>query len=432
MNLSLTLQAVARHQPGLPAISADSGRLSYGGFEQQVAAIAGGLRRRHGLAPGARVALVMENCLEFLPAMFGCWRAGLAAVPINSKLHPKEIHWIVGNAKAALIIATPDLADKLTALGEALPTLIATGTNDWRALLVAEPIVEAPTEPGDEAWLFYTSGTTGRPKGAVHVHGGFLAKIAEEVRIQADTREGDRVMWFTDMGWIMGPWVTVGTHAAGQTMVCLDGAPDFPTPGRLWETAARHRLTFLGISPTLVRALQPHGAEHARSQDLSALRAFGSTGEPWNDEPYRWLFREVGGGTRPILNISGGTEVGACLLACDITLPIASCSLGRPALGMQMDVVDQDGASLVGEVGELRGAHEGEIGGVEDEDRPLAGFLEVGERDLAEVALGRLVGFHGEVGHESADGDGRSSWFHVDAMVLGLNRRLQKRRGRDL
>jgi acetyl-CoA synthetase len=136
-------------------------------------------------------------------------------------------------------------------------------------------------------------------------------------------------------------------------MVCLDGAPDFPDPGRLWEVAARHRLTFLGVSPTLIRALQPHGAEPARTHDLSALRVFGSTGEPWNDEPYRWLFHEVGGGTRPIVNISGGTEVGACLLACDVAIPLSSCSLGRPALGMQMDVLGPDGASLVGEVGEL-------------------------------------------------------------------------------
>jgi acetyl-CoA synthetase len=155
------------------------------------------------------------------------------------------------------------------------------------------------------------------------------------------------------MGWIMGPWITIGAHASGVTMVCFDGAPDWPDPARLWQLAERHRLTFLGISPTLIRALQSHGDELPRSVDLSALRIFGSTGEPWNPEPYTWLFRVVGDSRIPIVNISGGTEIGAVILGCDVTLPMTACSLGRPIPGMDVDVLDPDGNSLVDEVGEL-------------------------------------------------------------------------------
>jgi acetyl-CoA synthetase len=111
-------------------------------------------------------------------------------------------------------------------------------------------------------------------------------------------------------------------------------------------------VSVLGISPTLTRALIPHGEP---ATDLSSLRTIVTTGEPWNPEPYRWLFEEVGGSRVPVINCSGGTEVGACFLSPTPVVPVKSCSLGGPALGMAMDVVDAEGRSLVGsgEVGEL-------------------------------------------------------------------------------
>jgi acetyl-CoA synthetase len=143
----------------------------------------------------------------------------------------------------------------------------------------------------------------------------------------------------------------VGAGALGATIVFLEGAPDWPHD-RLWRTVESERVTSLGLSPTLVRALAPHGDP---AHDLSSLRTFVTTGEPWNPEPYRWLFDRVGGGRVPVINCSGGTEVGACFLSPVPSEPIAECSLGGPALGMAMDVVDDEGHSLVGtgEVGEL-------------------------------------------------------------------------------
>jgi acetyl-CoA synthetase len=201
--------------------------------------------------------------------------------------------------------------------------------------------------------LTYTSGTTGQPKGVLHVQGGFLVSITREVAYQADAQPDDVIHFVTDMGWIMGPWEVVGGMALGCTVVFAEGAPDWPAADRLWGLVEQERVSILGLSPTLVRALIPHGAELVERHDLSSLRVLVTTGEPWNPEPYRWLFEHVGGGRCPIINCSGGTEVGACFLSPTPAVPIKECSLGGPALGMAMDVVDSEGRPVRGEVGEL-------------------------------------------------------------------------------
>jgi acetyl-CoA synthetase len=212
----------------------------------------------------------------------------------------------------------------------------------------------ADTDAEDPFMIAYTSGTTGRPKGAVHVHGGFLVKIASEVAYQTDLHDGEVLYWFTDMGWIMGPWSMVGSHALGATMVLYEGAPDFPDPGRVWASVEKHRVNMLGVSPTLIRALKHEGEEWPKRHDLSSLRVLGSTGEPWNPEPYTWLRRIAGrDGEVPIINISGGTEVAACFLSPYPVEPIKVCSLGGPSLGMDVDVFDSSGDPVRGQVGEL-------------------------------------------------------------------------------
>jgi acetyl-CoA synthetase len=235
------------------------------------------------------------------------------------------------------------------------PTPMQDGRDVWWHEVVpdAEPAPPVQTWSEDPVLIAYTSGTTGRPKGAVHVQAGLTVKLAQEGAFQLDVKPDDVLMWSTDMGWIMGPWMVVAGLANGAAIATYDGAPNHPGPDRIWQVASELGLTILGLSPTLVRALQPHGAEQARKHDLSALRLFGSTGEPWNPEPWWWLFRDVGEGKRPIMNISGGTEVGACILSTNLLQGLKPTALGKPALGMDAEVYDDDGNPIRGEVGEL-------------------------------------------------------------------------------
>jgi acetyl-CoA synthetase len=201
--------------------------------------------------------------------------------------------------------------------------------------------------------IIYTSGTTGRPKGAVHVHGGFPIKGAQDLAHCFDLGGGDKLFWFTDLGWMMGPWAISGALLLGAELVLYEGAPDYPAPDRLWALVARHGITHLGLSPTVVRALMAHGTEPVKAHDLSSLRVLGSTGEPWNPESWWWFFSHVGSGRLPLVNYSGGTEVSGGIVSCNPLTPIKPCSFGGPSVGTAADVIDAAGQSLRGSVGEL-------------------------------------------------------------------------------
>jgi long-chain acyl-CoA synthetase len=177
MNLAALLFDVARRLPQQPAVSDDRHAWNYRELARRVAGMAGGLRAR-GLKPGDRVLLSLENCGEFFELMFGCWAAGLCAVPANARLHPREVEYIAANSGARLLVATPALAESLAPLAGAVDSLdavISTRTAEYDALVTRnEPLAPDPGNPTDRAWLFYTSGTTGRPKGAVLSHRNLL------------------------------------------------------------------------------------------------------------------------------------------------------------------------------------------------------------------------------------------------------------------
>lgn len=211
-----------------------------------------------------------------------------------------------------------------------------------------------PTSANDPLIILYTSGTTGKPKGIAHVHCGFPIKAAEDMAFGTDGGKGTRISWVTDIGWMMGPWLIYGALLNGATMVLYDGSPDFPEPDRMWEFCAKHKVEILGISPTLVRGLATKGDDLPKKHDLSSLRAFASTGEPWNPEPWRWLFEVVGDSKLPIINYSGGTEISGGILMNNPLVPIKPCGFSAPCLGIDADVLDENGESVAdGKVGEL-------------------------------------------------------------------------------
>ena len=314
-----------------------------------------------GVREGDRVALFLPMSSAVAVASHACAHIGAVQVPVFSGFAAPAIAARLEDSEAKAVICADwsyrrgkriDMLATLEQANDGGATVLTWGRESgWPELVTKQPGTLEPLQVDAEApyLLAYTSGTTGRPKGALHVQGGFLVSIAREVAYQADVNRGDRVFFSTDMGWIMGPWTVVGAGAVGATVIYAEGAPDWPDD-RLWETVESERVTMLGVSPTLIRALIPKGEP---TQDLSSLQAICTTGEPWNRDPYLWLFEHGGGGRVPIVNLSGGTEVGACFLSTCIVEPIKPVALGFPALGEDMDVVDAQGRSLRGEVGEL-------------------------------------------------------------------------------
>ena len=211
-----------------------------------------------------------------------------------------------------------------------------------------------PTLAEDPLIILYTSGTTGKPKGIAHTHCSFPIKAAQDMAFGTDVGKGTCISWLTDIGWMMGPWLIYGALIRGATICIYDGAPDFPEADRMWEFAAKHRVEILGISPTLIRSLATHGDDLPKKHDLSNLRAFASTGEPWNPAPWWWLFEKVGNSKLPIINYSGGTEISGGILMNNPLVPIKPCGFSAACPGMDVDILDEDGNSVgVDEVGEL-------------------------------------------------------------------------------
>jgi len=239
-------------------------------------------------------------------------------------------------------------------LGREIPW--AAGRDRWWHETIAgqsDRATALPVEADRPCLIIYTSGTTGRPKGAVLTHGGFLIKTAHDFAYCMDVGEGDRLFWLTDLGWLMGPMAITAALFHGGTAVMFEGVQDYPKPNRLWSIVERHRISVLGISPTAVRALMPHGPEHVHAHDLSSLRILGSTGEPWNPEPYRWLFENAGKSRIPIINYTGGTEISGGILGCFPVAPIKPCSFAGPIPGMAAECFGDEGTPVRGAVGEL-------------------------------------------------------------------------------
>ena len=205
----------------------------------------------------------------------------------------------------------------------------------------------------DYAMIIFSSGTTGKPKGTVHTHGGALAQITKELGYYFDVKEDDVFFWLTDIGWMMGPWMIIGVQSFGSTVVIFEGAPNYPEPDRLWELIEKHKITHLGISPTAIRLLMRYGDDWVKKHDLSSLRILGSTGEPWDPDSWNWFFEKIGGKKLPIINISGGTEIVGCFLSPLPITPLKPCTLRGPGLGMDIDVFDDDGRPVRGEMGHL-------------------------------------------------------------------------------
>ncbi|MCU1237046.1 MAG: AMP-dependent synthetase and ligase [Candidatus Solibacter sp.] len=318
--------------------------------------VANGLRAM-GLEIGDRVALCLPMVPEILPVLYGCFKAGLTVVPIFAGFGAGAIASRLEDSGARVLFT----AESLERRGKRIPLAVKMPEfggktivlpHGWEEFLAGQSTEFATESLESEAraFLMYTSGTTGKPKGTVHTHAGCLAQMGKEIWLGFDHRDSDRFFWLSDIGWMMGPWTILGNHLFGGTIFMYDGAPDFPGPSRLWDMIDRHRITTFGVSPTAIRVLSKSAGE---LPPMTSLRLLGSTGEPWDDTSWLWFFERVGRRRCPIINISGGTEIVGCFLFPLPIQPLKPCSLGGPAPGMSTEVVDEAGVPVRGRKGYL-------------------------------------------------------------------------------
>jgi acetyl-CoA synthetase len=354
---------------------------TFADLDRETCRLAWGLRRL-GLGQGDVVGMYLPNLPHAAAAMLAVAKIGAIVLPMFSGFGADAIAQRLddGNAKAVITVdgslrrgkpvGAKAVVDEALAHCPGLRHVVVLshlptrhewtqGRDHWWHELVAdapEDVGAVPTQPmpaDDPFLLMFTSGTTGKPKGVVHSHCGFPVKTALDLSICMDLKPEDRFLWMSDMGWLVGPMLVFGGLLVGSTVVIAEGAPNYPEPDRLWRLVERHRVTYLGLAPTVARLSMSLGDAALAERDLSSLRVIISTGEPWTPEAWMWTFERVGRRRVPLLNFSGGTEMGGILTG-TVIHPLKPCAFAGPVPGTGADVVDADGASVgSGATGEL-------------------------------------------------------------------------------
>ena len=353
-------------------------RLNYRELHERVQRFAGALEKL-GVGVGDAVGFYLPMCADAVVALLACLRIGAVAVPVFSGFGPEALATRLADAKAKVLltadgtrrrgrpVALKPAADHAAGLSGTVRHVVVlrrTGAQSpcdkdhdvaWEEIEAASPPSHETValDAGARALILHTPGTTGPPKGAVHTHAGVQIVTAKEVGYHLDLRAGETMFWVTDIGWMMGPWAILGALFHRGTVVLLDGTLDYPGFDRLFRIVEQHRVTHLALTPTRARQLAANQGALGRGHDLSSVRVLGSTGEPWDEPSYLWTFHNLGRSRCPIINISGGTELMGCLLAPLVVAPLTPTTLQGPALGMDVDVVDDDGKPVRGEVGYL-------------------------------------------------------------------------------
>ncbi|WP_019123004.1 AMP-binding protein [Brevibacillus massiliensis] len=352
-------------------------KYTYRELAARVNRVADGLKRqgvRRGDRIGIYLPMIPETVVAVLAiakigAVFTAAYSGFGADPIAKRLASAQAKMLItadGQLRRGKFIPMKEAADQAAELAGCVEKVVVVRRHDrktsWRPdrdvdwAELETGAGEAPTErmgSMDPFVIIYTSGTTGRPKGTVHTHGSFAIRAAFEIGYNLDLHPGETLFWLTDMGWVMGPIVVFGALANGGAVMLYEGAPDYPRPDRLWAALEKHRVSLLGIAPTLIRSIMQYGEELPGRFDLSSLQGIASTGEPWDPRAWMWLFEKVGRSKVPILNISGGTEIGGGIVSNTLLKPIAPGGFNSALLGMDADVYDPQKRPVRGAAGEL-------------------------------------------------------------------------------
>jgi len=351
--------------------------VTYHELHRQSNQVANALAER-GIDTGDTVGLYMPMVPEIVPLLYGgCFKVGAIAVPIFSGFGVDATATRIEDAECSVLftgdgfyrrgsaIKLKSQADEAIAeAGHVEHTIVydRLGSTESSSIPWAEDRDEwwsdaVDTQPTDyetkalpadqESMLLYSSGTTGAPKGIVHTHAGGLVQPAKEIYFSFDHKPSDRFFWVSDIGWMMGPWTLIGNHAHGGTSSTSTRARRTTRARPVLANDRRPLADGVRYLPDGdPRAPEGGGREAGWGHDLSSLRLLGSTGEPWDPSSWNWFRDETVGGGRPDHEHLGGTEIFGCFLQPTPLHSLKPGTLGGPALGMDIDIVDASGASI--------------------------------------------------------------------------------------
>lgn len=349
---------------------------TYAELYRQVCRCANALKAL-GLRKGDRVTIYLPKIPEQMVAMLACARLGLihsvvysgfSAPALESRIQDAESRLVitadVGYDRAKVIQLKP-VVDQAVAHCRTVEHVVVVRREkpggplaapkeiDWEDWLKDQPAAcEAePLDSDTPLYILYTSGTTGKPKGVVHVHGGYMVGTYLTTKYVFNLKEDDLYFCVADPGWVTGhSYIVYGPLLNGATILTAEGKPDYPNPGRWWDIIARYGVTVFYTTPTAIRLLMRYGEEWPKKHDLTSLRVLGSVGEPINPEAWEW-FHRVTGGDKPIMDTWWQTETGMILVTPLPSVPLKPGSATRPFLGVEADVVDREGKSLPANAG---------------------------------------------------------------------------------
>jgi acetoacetyl-CoA synthetase len=356
----------------------DLGELTWGELRRQVAAVAAGLRGL-GVRRGDRVVAYLPNVPEAIVAFLASASIGAVWSSCSPDFGPASVIDRFAQIEPKVLFAVDgyryggkdfDRRETVAELRAAMPSLEATVVLPyldadadlsslgepllWDSLLAENAGAELSFERVPFAhplWVLYSSGTTGLPKAIVQSQGGILLELLKHLDLHVNAQPGDRLFWFTTTGWMMWNFLVSGllTRAA---IVLYDGNPGYPDLGVLWDLAERAGITIFGTSASFLAGCMKAGIEPGAGRDLSALKALGSTGSPLAPEGFDWVYEQIGADTW-LFSTSGGTDVCTAFVCGVPILPVYRGELQARALGVAVEAWDEEGRTVLSEVGEL-------------------------------------------------------------------------------